>query len=60
MMHLYWVSGLNLNVIVILKAKAINNKDDQDIVIMKFVNAYFYFKDDTFVQVKSTGNSQYT
>ena len=48
-------SGFSLNGNrYILKAKeAINNKDDQDIVIMKFVNAYFYFKDDTFVQVKS-------
>ena len=48
-------SGFDLNGNrYILKAKeAINNKDNQDIVIMKFVNAYFYFKDDTFVQVKS-------
>lgn len=38
----------------LLKAEeAINNKNNQDIVIMKFVNAYFYFKDDTVVEVKS-------
>ena len=38
----------------VLKAEeAIHNKNNQDIVIMKFVNAYFYFKDDTVVEVKS-------
>lgn len=38
----------------LLKAEeAINNKNNQDIVIMKLVNAYFYFKDDKVVEVKS-------
>ena len=44
---------LNGNRYILKAEEAINNKDNQDIVIMKFVDAYFYFKDDTFVQVKS-------
>ena len=36
-----------------LKPKRLSKKDNQDIVIMKLVNAYFYFKDDTVVEVKS-------
>ena len=48
-------SGFDLegNRYVLKAEEAINNKDNQDIVIMKLVNAYFYFKDDTVVEVKS-------
>ena len=48
-------SGFDLegNRYVLKAEEAINNKDDQDIVIMKLVNAFFYFKDDTVVEVKS-------
>lgn len=48
-------SGFDLegNRYVLKAEEAINNKNNQDIVIMKLVNAYFYFKDDTVVEVKS-------
>ena len=48
-------SGFDLegNRYVLKAEEAINNKDNQDIVIMKLVNAYFYFKDDTVAEVKS-------
>ena len=50
-------SGFDLegNRYVLKAEEAINNKDNQDIVIMKLVNAYFYFKDDTVVVKADAG-----
>ena len=48
-------SGFDLegNRYVLKAEEAINNKSNQDIVIMKIVNAYFYFKNDKVLEVKS-------
>ena len=48
-------SGLDLtgNRYVLKSKEAINKKSDQDIVLMKSVEAIFYFKDDTTLQVSS-------
>ena len=48
-------SGLDLtgNRYVLKSKEAINKKSDQDIVLMKSVEAVFYFKDDTTLQVSS-------
>ena len=48
-------SGLDLtgNRYVLKSKEAINKKSDQDIVLMKFVEAVFYFKDGTTLQVSS-------
>ena len=48
-------SGLDLagNRYVLKSEEAFNNKENQEIVNMKFVKAIFYFKDDTVLNVRS-------
>ena len=48
-------SGLDLagNRYIIKTKEAFNDKNNQEIVQMKFVEAFFYFKDDTVLEVKS-------
>ena len=48
-------SGLDLagNRYILKSKEAFNNKDQQEIVNMKFVEAIFYFKDETNLNVKS-------
>ena len=48
-------SGLDLagNRYILKSAEAINNKDNQELVQMKQVEAIFYFKDDTVLYVRS-------
>ena len=48
-------SGLDLagNRYILKSKEAFNDKNNQEIVQMKFVEAFFYFKDDTVLEVKS-------
>tara|TARA_A100001035_G_C27698747_1_gene461410 strand:- start:36 stop:641 length:606 start_codon:yes stop_codon:yes gene_type:complete len=48
-------SGLDLagNRYILKSKEAFNDKNNQEIVQMKFVEAFFYFKDDTVLKVKS-------
>ena len=48
-------SGLDLagNRYILKSKEAFNEKNNQEIVQMKFVEAFFYFKDDTVLEVKS-------
>ena len=48
-------SGLDLagNRYILKSNEAFNDKNNQEIVQMKFVEAFFYFKDDTVLEVKS-------
>ena len=48
-------SGLDLagNRYILKSNEAFNDKNNQEIVQMKFVEAFFYFKDDTVLKVKS-------
>ena len=48
-------SGLDLagNRYILKSKEAFNDKNKQEIVQMKFVEAFFYFKDDTVLEVKS-------
>ena len=48
-------SGLDLagNRYILRSKEAVNNKDNIEIINMKYVDAYFYFKDGTVLNVKS-------
>ncbi len=52
-------SGLDLsgNRYILKSKEAYNNKDNQEIVFMKFVEAIFYFKDDTVLNVSSNSGT---